>query len=70
MAPRVQEAQHTGFLELKECTGVREGATLGDIAGNTGWGLTNKYNFDGMKFSHCHIGLFQTVSNIITYPLS
>lgn len=36
MAPRVQEAQQTGFLELKECTGVREGATLGDIAGNTG----------------------------------
>lgn len=31
MALRVQEAQHTGFLELKEWTGVREGATLGDI---------------------------------------
>lgn len=44
-----QGAQHTGFLELKECPGVGDGDTLGVVAGNMDQGLANKYNFDGIK---------------------
>ena len=32
MAQQIQEAQYTGFLELKECPGVRGEVTLGDAA--------------------------------------
>lgn len=42
----VLEAQHTGA----ESTAVRGGDTLGDVAGNMDWGLTNKHNFDGFSF--------------------